>query len=139
MAVQIQLRRDTASNWTTNNPTPAEGELCIEKDTIKIKFGDGVTDWNNLPYFGAGGSTPSSLKIETFIVDSTIISNGYLPLTEDILPSEPHMINMNGLLLFEGSSEDFTIDDVGNRIVFTSAQLSLLTVNDKIQVTYMYK
>jgi len=138
MAVQIQLRRDTAANWTANNPTPAEGELCIEKDTIKIKFGDGVTDWNNLAYFESGGNLFSQ-QIETFIIDSTIISNGYLPLVEDIEEDEPHLVNMNGLILFEGLNEDFTIDASTNRIVFTNTQLSLLTIGDKIQVTYMYK
>ena len=137
MAVQIQLRRDTASNWTTNNPTPAEGELCIEKDTIKIKFGDGVTDWNNLPYFESGDVFIQ--EIETFIVNNTIISNGYVSLTENIEKDKPHLVNMNGLLLFEGSSEDFTIDDVGNRIVFTNTQSSLLTIGDKIQITYLHK
>ena len=138
MAVQIQLRRDTAINWTTNNPTPADGELCIEKDTIKIKFGDGTTDWHHLDYFETAGALFSQ-KIETFIVDSTIISNGYLSLVENIETDESHLINMNGLILFEGIDQDFTVDGVGNRIVFTGTQTTLLTVDDKIQVTYMYK
>jgi len=50
MAVQIQLRRDTASNWTTNNPTLAEGEFAIETDTDKYKIGDGSTAWTSLGY-----------------------------------------------------------------------------------------
>jgi hypothetical protein len=52
----IQLRNDTASNWTTNNPTLAQGEMGLETDTNKIKFGDGSTAWNSLPYIGAGSS-----------------------------------------------------------------------------------
>lgn len=52
MAVQIQLRNDTASNWTSANPTLARGELGIEVDTNKIKIGDGSTDWDSLPYTG---------------------------------------------------------------------------------------
>ena len=50
MAVQIQLRRDTASNWTTNNPTLAQGEFAIETDTDKYKIGDGSTAWTSLGY-----------------------------------------------------------------------------------------
>lgn len=50
MAVQIQLRRDTATNWTNNNPTLAEAELGIETDTDKIKVGDGTTAWTSLAY-----------------------------------------------------------------------------------------
>ena len=50
MAVQIQLRNDTASNWTTENPTLAQGEVGIETDTRLIKVGDGSTAWNDLDY-----------------------------------------------------------------------------------------
>lgn len=44
------LRNDTATNWATNNPILGAGELGIENDTNKFKFGDGVTPWNLLPY-----------------------------------------------------------------------------------------
>ncbi len=57
MAVQIQLRRDTASNWTTNNPTLAQGEFAIETDTDKYKIGDGSTAWTSLGY----SSLPSNV------------------------------------------------------------------------------
>ena len=49
--IQIQLRRDTATNWTTNNPILAEGEPSLETDTGRLKFGDGTTAYNSLPYF----------------------------------------------------------------------------------------
>ena len=52
--VQIQLRRDTFANWTSNNPVLAEGEPAYETDTGKIKFGDGSTPYNLLPYFNEG-------------------------------------------------------------------------------------
>lgn len=54
MAIQIQLRRDTAANWTSVNPKLAQGEIGIETDTFKLKIGDGVTDWNTLPYYATG-------------------------------------------------------------------------------------
>ncbi len=46
----IQIRRDTAANWSANNPILAEGEIGYETDTYKIKIGDGVTAWNDLAY-----------------------------------------------------------------------------------------
>lgn len=55
MAVNIQLRHDTAANWTSANPVLMIGEAGLEIDTTKIKMGDGVTAWNSLPYFS--GST----------------------------------------------------------------------------------
>lgn len=50
MAVQIQMRRDTAANWTSANPTLAAGELGIETDTNYFKIGDGSTAWTSLSY-----------------------------------------------------------------------------------------
>ncbi len=46
----IQIRKDTAGNWTSNNPTPAAGEWCYETDTKYIKIGDGSTAWTSLVY-----------------------------------------------------------------------------------------
>jgi hypothetical protein len=50
---RIQLRRDTATNWASENPVLLEGELGIELDSNRnrIKIGDGSTAWNSLPYF----------------------------------------------------------------------------------------
>jgi hypothetical protein len=50
MAVQIKWRRDTASNWTSNNPMLAQGEPGFETDTGKYKIGDGSSSWNSLSY-----------------------------------------------------------------------------------------
>ncbi len=46
----IQIRQDTAGNWTSNNPTPYQGEWCLEIDTGYIKKGDGSTAWTSLGY-----------------------------------------------------------------------------------------
>lgn len=46
----IKLRRDTAANWTTDNPVLAEGETGWETDTRRVKLGDGTTAWTDLPY-----------------------------------------------------------------------------------------
>lgn len=53
MSVQIQLRRDTASNWSSNNPVLANGEIGIATDTYQFKIGDGSTTWSGLSYYGA--------------------------------------------------------------------------------------
>ena len=68
VAKRVQLRHDTAANWTTANPTLLAGEIGIETDTNRMKIGDGSTLWQVLPYFppdtGLGsvfdGGTPSS-------------------------------------------------------------------------------
>jgi len=50
MASIIQLRRDISINWLSVNPILASGEVGLELDTNKFKFGDGVTRWASLPY-----------------------------------------------------------------------------------------
>jgi hypothetical protein len=50
MPFVIQFRRDTAANWTSANPTLADGEMGIESDTQKYKIGNGYTVWNSLSY-----------------------------------------------------------------------------------------
>jgi hypothetical protein len=47
---RIQLRRDSAADWTSANPVLAEGEIGLELDTNRSKQGDGVTAWTSLEY-----------------------------------------------------------------------------------------
>jgi len=54
VADRIQIRRDTAANWTSANPTLTQGELGLETDTGKLKAGDGSTAWTSLSYYTLG-------------------------------------------------------------------------------------
>ena len=56
MTTRIKLRRDTAANWTANNPILAAGEPGLETDTGKTKYGNGTTPWAGLSY-ATGGIT----------------------------------------------------------------------------------
>lgn len=54
---KIRPRGGTASQWTTANPILAEREIGFEypdgglgTGLVKMKMGDGVTHWNDLPY-----------------------------------------------------------------------------------------
>lgn len=67
---RIQLKRATASSWTSNNPVLYAGEIGLETDTNKFKIGDGTTAYNSLPYFN-GNLTGSSLND---LADVTITS-----------------------------------------------------------------
>ena len=70
MTTRIKLRRDTAANWTTENPILAEGEPGLETDTGKIKYGDGTTAWVSLDY-AAGGNSLSDDQAVTVTVGNT--------------------------------------------------------------------
>ena len=47
---RLQVRRGTASGWTSANPTLYAGEIGFETDTGRIKIGDGTTSWTSLDY-----------------------------------------------------------------------------------------
>ena len=78
MATKIQLRRDTAADWTSNNPTLAAGEFGWESNTNRFKIGDGSTAWTSLSY----SDTLKTLG-DISVIGSTISapSNGDLTLT----------------------------------------------------------
>lgn len=51
---RFQVAGHTAAEWAAANPVILAREPALETDTGKIKYGDGVTAWNSLPYFGFG-------------------------------------------------------------------------------------
>jgi hypothetical protein len=74
MATQIQFRRDTAANWTSANPTLAEGELGLETDTTFYKIGTGSTAWTSLAYGTIAGVPSSNSITSAMIVNGTIVA-----------------------------------------------------------------
>lgn len=72
--VRIQLRRDSANNWQGANPVLAEGEMGIETDTRKFKFGDGKTAWKKLPYASYEPDTPIPTKLSQLDNDCDFIT-----------------------------------------------------------------
>ena len=83
MTSRLQQRRDTAANWTTNNPTLAAGELGYETDTKKIKVGDGSTAWTSLAYAATG--TVTSITAGTGLTGGTISSSGTIAVDTSVV------------------------------------------------------
>ena len=58
---RIQLRNDTAENWTAKDPVLSKGEVGIETNNethlSKMKIGDGISKWSELPYAGTDAAT----------------------------------------------------------------------------------
>jgi hypothetical protein len=73
--ITLQLRRDTAANWTAANPTLASGEFGLETDTTLFKIGDGATAWNALSYGGIQG-TPGTQLLNGAVDPTTEGVNG---------------------------------------------------------------
>ena len=75
VVTQIQVRRGTAAQWTSANPTLASGEWGYETDTGKIKICNGSTAWSSLSYFGGTG-TVTSITAGTGLSGGTITTSG---------------------------------------------------------------
>ena len=75
MTSRMQQRRDTAANWTSNNPTLAAGEIGFETDTKKLKIGDGTTAWTSLAY------AIGSVSLTSGVTGTLPIANGGTNLT----------------------------------------------------------
>lgn len=59
MAFRVQIRRDTALNWSTNDPVLLDGEFGYETDTGRYKIGNGIDTWSDLIYSLVGITGPT--------------------------------------------------------------------------------
>lgn len=133
MAINIQFRRGTASEWTAANPTLAVAEMGVETDTDKFKLGDGATAWTSLGYGGiqgldgtngtdgTDGTFSSTQTIETKSVSYTLVSGDAGKL---ILNSAAITITVQGLAV--GQQVDF-LQSVAGQITFAAAAGSTLS------------
>jgi hypothetical protein len=70
----IKIRRGASTEWTNANPVLNLAEPGLETDTRSLKFGDGITEWNFLPYAVIGGSMQSWLDFSSSYDPNTIVS-----------------------------------------------------------------
>jgi hypothetical protein len=85
VVTQIQIRRGTASEWTSTNPTLASGEQGYETDTGKMKIGNGSTAWNSLSYAITGAiGTVTSIIAGTGLSGGTITSTGTIAIDSTV-------------------------------------------------------
>ncbi len=133
MPTKIQLRRDTAADWTSNNPTLSEGEFGWESDTNRFKIGDGSAAWNSLEYAdtlktlgdlavtGSSISAPSNgdLTLTTSGSGKVNISGAYTLPSSDGSANQVLQTNGSGVLSFGSVSVgDFSF--VGSTMISPS-------------------
>jgi hypothetical protein len=104
MTTRIQLRRDTAQNWSLNNPILLSGELGIETDTLKIKIGNG-SRWNSILNY--------AFKVGQANGVATLDSTGKIPSSQI-----PTNINISELI------DSLTTSDIeeGSNLYFTNSR-----------------
>ena len=115
MADIIQIRRDTATNWSTVNPILRAGEEGYETDTKKRKVGDGITAWNSLNYDAVFNETLTSLRI----------SGNTLSYTDEAGDTTDISIPVTT----PGPETNTTLSLTGNTLSYTSEDGSITTID----------
>jgi hypothetical protein len=77
----LQVRRDTAANWTSTNPTLASGEIGFETNTLKFKVGNGSTAWTSLKYSQDASLLNGTASITALSTTGDINTAGKLNVT----------------------------------------------------------
>jgi hypothetical protein len=71
---RFQIRRGTAAEWTSSNPTLAAGEWGFEKDTGRFKIGRGTIAWTALEYAGLTPNTNDTFTNKTINLSNNTLS-----------------------------------------------------------------
>ena len=124
MADLIQLRRDTAANWTLANTVLSQGEQGYETDTGKMKIGDGSTAWTSLAYFVDSSAYATSSDITSAVATkantadlATVATSG----SYDDLSDTPTIPSIDGL-----ATETYVDTAVSNLVDTAPAALDTL-------------
>lgn len=133
MAIEIQIRRDTAANWTSVNPILAQGEIGLETDTNQLKIGDGVLTWTALAYFGGSGN-PFDQDLNT--TDPVIFNK--VTLTGPLIEKQTAVSSSAGMVLLDcnlGNVFSLALTENVNTLNITNIPLSGLAMGITLVVT----
>jgi hypothetical protein len=150
MAYRIILRRDTSTNWTTNNPVLLLGEPGYETDLGGFKIGDGSTAWNDLIYIKNNLSVNQQTTNYTLSLTDTnslveISSSGNLYFTIPSYSSVPFSEGTEILLVRGGTGSvgitgatGVTLNSLGNYLNLQGQYASAKAINKSQNVWYLF-
>ena len=138
---RIQLRRDSAAAWAANNPILASGEMGIElpvvnTDPVKIKVGNGIHNWNTLPYqpTGSSGGTWATLAANTFTGTQTA-PKVVATFVDKLLTVTPNAGNSNTVTINTDLNTSFIVDNTsstGNITIAFAGKAGVTTGNNEM-------
>lgn len=127
MANTIKLRRDTAANWTSVNPTLAQGEVGIDLTSGKFKIGDGSSTWSVLLY-AIDTPVEVSTKATTARTDAETTASGYVSTHASLTATH----GATGAIVGTTNTQTLTgktIDGNSNTLTVLNAQTTAASAN----------
>lgn len=107
---QLQVRRGTASQWTSTNPTLAAGEFGFETDTGKFKIGTGSTAWASLLYATMSASSSDTLTNKTISGSSNTLTNiGNESLTNSSVTINGSAVSLGGSTTIQAGPDEIAV------------------------------
>ncbi len=139
----VQLRRGTASQWTSANPTLSAGEIGVETDTKKIKAGDGSTAWNSLSYVGGSGGGLAWQSTQT--TGFTAVAGRAYPCNTTsaaftvTLPASPSAGDLVTLTDYAGTwgTNNLTVNPNGNKINGNTGNVVVSVSRASVNIVYL--
>jgi hypothetical protein len=113
------MRRDTPAAWAAANPTLHDGEIGVELEpsasptiVLRMKIGDGVTAWNDLPYFGIGAH-PAPIEDSLAFFDVSSGNWEVLELGSGLSITDRTLNSTGGAGVTDGDKGDVTVSAGG--------------------------
>ena len=132
MTTTIKIRRDTEANWTEVNPILASGEPGLEIDTLRVKYGDGETAWNDLDYSAVGNAVyatsagTANIADIAYSVDVSNVANiGNIAIIN---------LDGNAANALRGNGSFGPIDSAGNSISNGLSEVSIGSANGNVLI-----
>lgn len=90
ITVPVTLAADTAANWTTADPQLLKDQLCLERDTGKMKIGDGTKKWSELSYvpFSELTAAQITMLVKKNTAEGVAVLGADGKLSIDLLPDD---------------------------------------------------
>jgi len=129
VAVRIQMRRGSTSDWNTADPILNEGEIGYNTTLGQIKIGDGSTVWSSLDYMVTDAELTTSLGNYIELTEKGAVSGvAELDENKNVLTRES--------VIFEGATTNsyqttlITVDPTADRTITLPDSTGTVVVAD---------
>lgn len=133
--IYTAIRRGHAEKWNFENPVLDVGITGYESNTGRFKIGDGITHWNDLPYFVQSGEALAAHEArldlhtsgqrtglainETGTATTILTTNTPIPVTSIDLPqiNRPQVLEGKMTIKFTANMTAGTVTSIGLYLV----------------------